>query len=138
MPSNTQGRQTQQFVTRQTAYFANKVVFGDDATQISMGWVPAGSVILNARAEVKTLFNDTGSDLIDIGYGADPDEFCANLDVSAVGTKFDATTFNAAGNKVFTADTEIVCQYDGANSDASTGLAYVVVEYAFDASEIDA
>lgn len=132
MTTGTAGTSARQFVTAQTHYFAKKVVFGDDATQLSLGYVPAGSVILNARAEVVTAFNDTGTDLIDVGYAGDPDEFCANLDVSTVGTKLDATTFNAAGNKVFTSDTEIVCQYDGANSDASAGLAYVVVEYAYD------
>lgn len=132
MTTGTAGTSARQFVTAQTHYLVQKVVFGDDATQLSLGYVPAGSVILNARAEVKTAFNDGSTDLIDIGYAGDPDEFCANLDVSTVGTKFDATTFNAAANKVFTADTEIVCQYDGATSDATTGLAYVVVEYAYD------
>lgn len=138
MATNTAGVQTRHLPWQAVHYLIKKVVFGDDATELSMGYVPAGSIILNARAEVKTLFNDSGTDLINIGYADDPNEFCANLDVSAVGTKLDATTFNAAGNKVFTSDTEIVCQYDGSNSDATTGLAYVVVEYAVDPAVVDA
>ena len=132
------GSTARHFHAQQTHYLIKKVVYGDDATQLTVGVVPAGSIIINARAEVKTAFNDSGTDLIDIGNSGDADEFCANLDVSTVGTKLDASTFNAAADKVFTSDTTIVCQYDGANSDATAGLAYVVVEYVVDQAVVDA
>lgn len=137
MATGTAGTSARHFSSQQTHYLIKKVEFGDDGTQLSMGYVPAGSIVINARAEVKTAFNGGGNDYIDIGYAADPDEFCADLDVSTTGTKLDATTFNAAANKVFTSDTEIVCQYDDANSDATAGLAYVIVEYVVDEAVVD-
>lgn len=111
-------------------YLGANIVFGDDATQIVLGFIPENAVVVAAWAEVHTAFNDSGTDLIDIGYDGDTDEYCANLDVSTVGTKLDATTFNAAAVKRSTSgDLKIVAQYDGANSDATAGEADVFVEY---------
>ena len=137
MATGTAGTSARQFSSQQTHYLIKKVVHTDDGTELTVGYVPAGSVVINARAEVTEAFNDGGTDQIDIGYAADPDEFCVNLDVSSTGTKLDATTFNAAANKVFTSDTEIVCQYDGSSSDATAGVAYVIVEYVVDAAVVD-
>ncbi len=133
------GNNARHYHTMQTHYLVAKIEHTDDGNQISMGEVPAGSIIMNSRTEVKTAFNSDGTDLVDIGYVDDSDEFCANLDVSAVGTKLDATTFNAAANKVFTTATEIVCQYDSSdNTNLTTGLAYAIVEYIVDPGVVDA
>lgn len=138
MATGTAGTVARRNTTQQTHYLVKKVVFGDDGTELSMGYVPAGSIIIGARAEVETAFNSDGNDYIIIGNATDPNEFCNNLDVSAVGTKLDASTFNAAADKVYTADTEIVCQYDSSDAtNLTTGLAYVIVEYVVDPSVVD-
>lgn len=138
MATGVQGTTARRFYTAQTHYLVSKVVHTDDGNQISMGHVPAGSVVLRAYAIVKTNFNSDGDDFIDIGYADDADEFAADLDVSGVGMKEDTTTMGSAGNLSFTSDTEIVCQYDSSDSNnLDQGVAYAVVEYAVDVAEVD-
>ena len=144
MPTGTAGTTALEYHTRQTHYLIKKVVFGDDGTQHSMGFVPAGSLVVRAYVIVKTAFDGGGTDTLTIGHLAsganDVDEFyeAASVELDSVGFKEDVTTMNDATQLVFTADTEIVCTYQDTNSDATAGLAYVVVEFVVDPSEIDA
>ena len=137
MATGTAGDTARNYHTYQTHYLIKQILYTDDGTELSMGYVPAGSIIVDARCEVETAFDDSGNDYVIIGNASDPNEFCNNLDVSGTGTKLDATTFNAAADKVYTSATEIVCQYDGANSNASAGLAYAIVQYVVDPSVVD-
>jgi hypothetical protein len=136
MGTNTAGTGAQEYVTRQVHYLIKKIIHSDDGVPKSVGHVPAGAVITRARAYVATAFNDGGADLIDIGTAADPDGLAVDLNVATAGWKEDATSFNASDDIVCTADTQIVAQYDGASSDMTAGVAYVVVEYVVDHREV--
>ena len=100
------------------------VVFGDDGTPVAVGTVPAGARVTSAKAIVGTAFDDSGSDLIDIGVSGAADKYASDLDVSSTGIKEECNAY-----AVETADQAVIAQYDGANSDASAGEALVVVEY---------
>ena len=61
---------------------------------------------------------------------ADPNAYATALDISTLGEKpADDLT---GDEQLLTAETNVVCQYDGANSDAAAGRADVIVEFAID------
>lgn len=128
MPTGTVGSVARQYSYQMIHYLRKTIVFGDDAVEKSVGWVPAGALILPALsgAFVTTLFNGSTGDLIDIGVAGNSDLLATDLDVSSVGLK---TLDEAAGLMLMTADTEIVAQYDDASSDATTGSAEIIIAY---------
>jgi nucleoside 2-deoxyribosyltransferase len=140
MATGTAGTSARHLPTQQTHYLIKKVVFGDSGTALEMGYVPAGSIVVRAYVVVKTLFNGGGTDTLQIGYADDADEFyeAASTEIASVGLKEDVTTMNDAANLVFTADTQITVTYTDTNADATTGLAYAVVEYVVDPAVVDA
>lgn len=131
MPTNTQGTEARHYKSLQTHYLIKKVVFGDEATQLEMGYIPAGSLVLRAYAVVATAFNDGTADVLDIGTAADPDGFASDIDLQTAGVVEDNALATSDDVKI-TADTQIVCQYDGTANDAAAGEAYAVVEYVVD------
>jgi hypothetical protein len=128
MATGTAGTQARLYHTDQKHYLTKTLVFGDDASQKTVGIVPAGSIVTNVKVAVKTAFTDTGTDLVDVGTVADPDGLAADVDVSSVGVKL-STTLATSDDFYAAADTTIVAQYDGANSDMAAGECVVIVEY---------
>lgn len=115
--------------TDQTHYLYCRLVFGDDAVQKKFDRaLPAGGLVTRVVVAVKTAFTDTGTDLVDIGTTVDPDGLAADVDVSAVGVKL-PTTLATSDDFYAAVDTELVAQYDGANSDMAAGEAICIVEY---------
>lgn len=126
----------QKYITNQLHYLRKDITFADDGTTLSMGWLPAGAVVVGGGVVVSTLFNDTGTDYLQVGFrnagdgtADDTDEFATNLDLSAEGfialDEIDASV----GDLYFPSGAEIVCSYAGANSDSTAGVAHVHVYY---------
>lgn len=108
------------------------VVFGDAGTSITMGYIPEYAFVVRAWAEVHTAFNSGTSDVLDIGYSGDADEYAAgaSMNVATVGTKEDATTFNAAAVKRSTSgDLQLTCLYTSSGTAPTAGEMDVTVEY---------
>jgi hypothetical protein len=107
-----------------------KIVFGDandgaiDDITIEL---PENSIIMGGRIIVSTAFNSGTSDVIIIGHSGDDNYYLTTTSIAATGV----TEFVAGQNILTTAATgSILLDWTrGAETDATTGEMYVVVEY---------
>lgn len=95
--------------------------------------LPANAMVVGGGVHVKTAFNDSGTDTLDVGFrGAtttdDPDAYCTLILLSAVGyIAFDELA--AVTNIIQSKDATLTWRYNGENNNASAGEAFIVVEY---------
>jgi hypothetical protein len=98
------------------------IVFGN-TTDTEIGFLPPNAYITNITIDVITAFDDTGTDLLNVGKTGTTNAFVSALDVAATGRK--APTI-LLGGVVQSA------KYTGQNANAAAGKASVCVMYAFD------
>jgi hypothetical protein len=103
------------------------VEYTDDGVAVTAGTLPVDSYVHDIIIHVTTAFNGTGTDLVSVGWSADPDALSTAQDVSNTGVL--SPTHGANDGYNDTAQTVEVL-YADANGDASTGKALVVVIYA--------
>lgn len=108
-----------------------KISYLDNGTTITVGKLPPYSAVTGGGVHIVTAFNDSGTDLLDVGFiGAttDADAYATSLTLAAVGLivldELAATT-NILGSVEHT----VTCLYSGQNSNATAGEAWVVVNY---------
>lgn len=95
--------------------------------------LPANAHVVGGGVHIVTAFNDSGTDTLDVGFrlGSSTDDdnaYATLLDLSAVGyialDELAATT-----NIMQTKETIVTYRYNGQNSNASAGDAYLIIEY---------
>ena len=92
--------------------------------------IPANSQIVSVDVNVETAFNDTGSDLLEVGSSADTDLYVNDTVISAIGSIAMGTAALCANWKdIGTTDIVVGYIYNGANNDASAGAATVTINY---------
>ena len=92
--------------------------------------IPANSQIVRIDVNVETAFNDSGSDILEIGSSADTDLYVNDVSIAAVGKIALGTAALCANWKdIGTSDIRIGYIYNGANNDASAGAATVTISY---------
>ena len=92
--------------------------------------IPANSQIVSIEVNVETAFNDTGSDLLEVGSSADTDLYVNDTVISAIGSIAMGTAALCANWKdIGTTDIVVGYIYNGANNDASAGAATVTINY---------
>lgn len=132
MPSTTmQGVQAKEIGYGVVQTLRKKITFADNGTTITVGKMPPYSIVTGGGVHIVTAFNDSGTDLLDIGFiGAttDADAYATQLTLAAVGfivlDELAATT-----NIMGTVEHTVTCLYTGQNSNASAGEAWVIVNY---------
>lgn len=97
-----------------------------DTTPKTLFTLPRGATPLFAVVQTLTAFNDTGTDLLELGIAGDNDYFAAGLSVAALGGQFSTLTQSPQ----LEAQTGVTATYTGQNSNASAGKALVTVAYA--------
>ena len=113
---------------QQMIHFLRKsIVFGDNNTELTVGVIPAGSVILKplSGVSVSTAFNAGTTNTLNIGTSADDNLYATLL---ALGT----TTFVALDENVsnlVSADTTITATVVLTGTAATTGAGEVVIAY---------
>lgn len=116
--------------TQHTQTLRKRITFGNTAA-VTVGKIPAGSSVIGGGVHVVTAFNDSGTDVVNIGYiGATTvaSAYGSSLDVSAVGLiVLDelASTTNIQG----TVEHTVTAIYVGGNSNATAGIADVIILY---------
>lgn len=98
-----------------------------DTTDTTLFQLPANAVPLNIYVDVPTAFNDTGTDLLNVGITGTTAYFISGLDVSSTGRK--APTLLKMGESVGTSAVSVTAKYTGQNSDSSAGQAIIEVLY---------
>ena len=96
-----------------------------DTTAKTLFTLPAGAVIVGFLINVSTLFNDSGTDLVDIGDGTTAERFVANYDVSSAGLAWQASADEAA----LVAETVVKGVYAGQNANANAGAMTITCLY---------
>jgi hypothetical protein len=92
--------------------------------------IPANSQIVSIEVNVETAFNDSGSDLLEVGSSADTDLYVNDVSIAAIGKIALGTAALCANWKdIGTSDIKIGYIYNGANNDASAGAATVTINY---------
>lgn len=101
-----------------------------DTTAKDLFTLPSGAMLIGFTIHVSTAFDDSGSDLIDIGDGTTADRFVAGHDASSGGISLVASADEAA----LSAGTVVKGVYAGGNTDASAGAATITALYIVPAS----
>jgi hypothetical protein len=109
-----------------TMHIAKAEVLYTDTTQTTIITLPAGAVIWDVGIDVDTAFNDSGTDLLDIGITSTANDILNDYDVST--TSFTNQLLSNSPYKV-TTSTNITFQFTGQNSDANQGQAYIYIHY---------
>ena len=92
--------------------------------------IPANSQIVSVDVNVETAFNDSGSDLLEVGSSADTDLYVNDVSIAAIGKIALGTAALCANWKdIGTSDIKVGYIYNGANNDASAGAATVTINY---------
>lgn len=99
-----------------------------NTTAKSMFTIPDGAVVLDWVLEVTTAFNDSGTDLIDIGISGTIQKFGAAIDVAATGLK--TTNIVAAQiGAVQSGAQAVIATYTGQNANSSAGAMVIMCRY---------
>ena len=112
------------------------LAFGQEGADVTTSVViPANSQIISIDINVETAFNDSGADLLDIGIVGNSDLYVDDAVISAIGPVALGTTgLCSTWKDVGTTDVNLAFIYNGANDDASTGAATVIVTYSQNAN----
>ena len=87
--------------------------------------LPIGAILIGFAINVTTQFNDTGTDLIDIGDGTTADRFVADIDGATAGIALKASADEAA----LSAATVVKGKFTGQNANASAGAMTITALY---------
>lgn len=128
----------QQYHSNQVHYLRATVVFGDDGSVVSLGWVPAKAAIVRGGGVVSTAFNAGTSNVLSIGFrnagdgtSDDDDEFATNIALGTEGVIV-ADEMATAGDAYFPEGAEITATPALTGTAATAGSAVVWVEYLVD------
>ena len=129
MATGTAGGVGRQYHQQMIHYLRKSIVFGDDGSELSMGWVPLGAVVIRGGIVVSTAFNAGTTNVADLGTAADPDGFATDLALGTIGVIVadEMATTNDAGP--YAADTEIKVTVDLTGTAATAGAGEAWVEF---------
>lgn len=108
-----------------------RISYTTNGNTVNVGVLPAGASVVGGGAHVVTAFNDSGTDTLIVGFvgsTTDDNAYATLLDLSAVGY-IELDELAAATNIQQTVDATVTCKYVGQNSNASAGVADVIVLY---------
>jgi len=103
------------------------VEFGDDGNAVLLGTLPADSFVYDINIHCTTAFNGTGTDLISVGWTADPDALAVAQDVASTGV---LEPIHGANDGYNGSQQTVNAYYVDALGTASAGKALVVVLFA--------
>ena len=105
----------------------------DDAQNPSLGTLPANAFVIAVDLWVEEAFDDTGTDLLTVGYDAVVDAYVTSITVAGAGVREHITEVHAAaGALIGTVDATsraVEAYYTGQNANAAAGKAYIVIHY---------
>jgi hypothetical protein len=131
MATNTQAKPGRQYHQQMVHFLRKSIVFGDNGTELTVGWIPEGALIVKPMSgvHVVTAFNAGTGNVLDVGAddgNDDPDEWGTDL---ALGTTTFVPLDEAIGTYRASAATEVTCTVALSGTAATTGEAEVVIAY---------
>lgn len=134
MATGTAGTDARRYHTAQVHYLRKNIVFGDEGTEITVGEIPANSIIVGGGVHVVTAFDDSST--LDVGFkdGSstdDPNAYATALDVTGIGF-IALDVLSATANIMQTQDHKVTATLNDGSGAVSAGSAEVVVTYVVD------
>ena len=128
MATNTAATAAVQYHQTMTHFLRKEVNFDDAgiSSGVSMGIVPAGSIIAAVVGSVETVFNAGTTNVLVIGTSANDDAYLAAADIDE--TTAAVTTYAGKGALV-SADTEVFVKFTETGTAATTGKAQLVLVF---------
>ncbi len=129
MTTNTAGSTARNFNKQMVHYLRKGITFADDGTTVTVGTIPAGSLVLKplSGVAVTTVFNAGTTNVLDIGPSTDSGTDLWATDL-ALGTLAFVPLDEAVTNLV-TVDTVVQAAVDLTGTAATTGAAEIVICY---------
>lgn len=129
MATGTAGTVARQFHTQQIHYLRKSITYADDGTTVTVGTIPAGSLILKpiSGVAVTTVFNAGSTNVLDIGPSTDSGTDLWATDL-ALGTLAFVPLDEAVTNLV-SVDTIVQAAVDLTGTAATTGAAEIIIAY---------
>jgi hypothetical protein len=131
MATNTAGDAGREFHTQQIHYLRKTITYLDNGTNVVVGTLPAGSLILPAVSGVyvTTAFNGNSSNVVDIGITGTLEKYASDLALGTLGhIELDVVT-DSSGNSSLTTAVETILAGVISTASASAGSAEVVIAY---------
>lgn len=132
MATGTAGTTARQFHSQQTHFLRKTVNYNDTgiSSGVSMGVIPAGSVIIDVVIVVTTAFNAATTNNLLVGTTAAGNDIVATADSAAGSTGLKRLASATIGTTAYrSSDQTIYVAYTQTGTAATAGKAYVIVEY---------
>lgn len=113
--------------TKQTHYLVKEFSYTDTGT-ITIGKVPANSIVINAGVVVATAFDSGTSNTLDIGTDGDSNGFATLLDLTTAGV-IQADELATSNDVYASAEDTLVAVHTATGTAASAGSGYIFVEF---------
>lgn len=128
MATGTAGGTARQYHTQQVHYLRKSITFSDNGTAVTVGYIPAGALILKplSGVAVTTAFNAGTANVLDIGTSDNDDLFGTDL---ALGTTNFIPCDENVGGYLVAADTTITATVALSGTAATAGAGEVIIAY---------
>lgn len=131
MATNTAGTTARQFHQQMIHYLRKTITYADNGKTITVGTIPAGSIVLPelSGVYVTTAFNGDTTNTCDVGITGTTQKYSSALALGTLGfIEQDVLTTSANSSLLTTADEAIIATVVSTAS-ASAGSAEVVMAY---------
>lgn len=130
MATGTAGSVARQFTSQQIHYLRRDITYSDAATTVTVGVIPAGSVVLEniSGVYVHEVFNAGTNNRLDIGVSTDSGTNNWATLLTLLGIGFIELDEVAASLRV-TSDTTVQAYVDVTGTAATTGQASIIIAY---------
>lgn len=129
MATNTAGTVARNFNKQMIHYLRKGITFADDGTTVTVGVIPAGSLIIKpiSGVAVTTVFNAGSTNVLDVGPSTD-----SGTDLWATDLALGALAFvplDEAVTLLVSVDTVVQAAVDLTGTAATTGAAEIIIAY---------
>lgn len=93
----------------------------------TIAYLPNLAIVWNVKVRVTTNFNDSGTDLLDVGTSASGSSFINDLDISTGSGQFSSS--NLSNPLMIWGNNYITARYDGQNNNATAGEVRIWIHY---------
>lgn len=128
MPTNTAGTSATWTTAPVVHRLWKQVTYADNGVAKTLGYRPAGSIVLRGGVVVTTAFNAGTTNTLNIGTAGDDDGFATLIALGTVGV-ISADEMATTNDAYSSSDEAITATVVLTGTAATTGSAYVWVEY---------
>jgi len=129
MATNTAGSVARDFNKQMVHYLRKGITYADDGTTVTVGTIPAGSLVLKpiSGVAITTVFNAGSTNVLDIGPSTDSgtDLWATDLALGTLGF----VALDEAVTNLVSVDTVVQAAVDLTGTAATTGAAEIIIAF---------